>query len=207
MHPDLGPDAPDFFAVKVRLGRLPGSAGLWPAWTTAGLRPVAGKMPALPGHRPRGLALGGGVGGSGVSLLSAPCGQEACAPRTSLPGPCLGRGSGWLGCVAPVGALRAAGPPHQADGTPTLPGDPHRSQDKPLRDAGLLSCGGVAGWAMRVLPQEQAQNRGAGVALSREHLLRRRLLVWCPANTSPRYGQRTVIHQHESPSDSSFHQD
>ena len=30
----------------------PGSAGILPAWTTAGLRPVAGKMPALPGRRP-----------------------------------------------------------------------------------------------------------------------------------------------------------
>ena len=28
----------------------------------------------------------------------------------SLPGPCLGRGSGWLRCVAPVGALRARCP-------------------------------------------------------------------------------------------------
>ena len=44
----------------------------------AGLRPDAGKMPALPG--------------------------------TSLPGPWLGRGSGWIRCVAPVGTLRAFGP-------------------------------------------------------------------------------------------------
>ena len=50
----------------------------------AGLRPVAGKMPALPEHRSQGTP--------------------------SLPGPCLGRGSGWLRCVAPVGALRAFGP-------------------------------------------------------------------------------------------------
>ena len=97
-------------------------AGVWMARVCrsyqrlAGLRPVAGKMPALPGHRSRGRASGGGVGGSGVSLLSAPCGpsarcgQDARAPRTSLPGSCLGRGSGWLGCVAPVGALRAFGP-------------------------------------------------------------------------------------------------
>ena len=28
---------------------LPGSAGILPAWTTAGLRPVAGWKPALPG--------------------------------------------------------------------------------------------------------------------------------------------------------------
>ena len=27
----------------------PGSAGILPAWTIAGLRPVAGKMPAFPG--------------------------------------------------------------------------------------------------------------------------------------------------------------
>ena len=30
---------------------FPGSAGSQPAWTTAGLRPAAGKMPALPGRR------------------------------------------------------------------------------------------------------------------------------------------------------------
>ena len=72
------------------------------------------------GHpRPASMALcasGGGVAGSGVSLLSAPCGpsarcgQDARAPRASLPGPRLGQGCGWLGGVAPVGALRAFGP-------------------------------------------------------------------------------------------------
>ena len=96
-------------------------AGEWVAWgcrscrRLAGLRPVA-QDARLPGHRSQGRGSGGGVGGSGVSFLSAPCGpsarcgQDARAPRTSLPGPWLGRGSGWLGCVAPVGALRAFGP-------------------------------------------------------------------------------------------------
>ena len=55
----------------------PGSAGILPAWTTAGLRPVAGQRPALPGHRSQGHALGGGVVGSGMSFLSALCGRMA----------------------------------------------------------------------------------------------------------------------------------
>ena len=95
----------------------------------AGLRPVAGKRPALPGHHSQGHALGGGVAGSGVSLLSAlcgpsaRCGQEARAPRTSLPGPRLGWGSGRLGRVVLVGASRAFGPlrarcPRSQDVTP-----------------------------------------------------------------------------------------
>ena len=32
---------------------FPGSAGVPPAWTMAGLRPAAGRMPALPGGRPQ----------------------------------------------------------------------------------------------------------------------------------------------------------
>ena len=100
--------------------------------------------PVLPGdpHRSRGRASGGGVGGSGVSLLSAPCGQDARAPRTSLPGPWLGRGSGWLGGVAPISALRAFGPLRarcpRSQGTPSLPG-------------GRASGGGVGGSGVSLL--------------------------------------------------------
>ena len=96
--------------------------GEWPAracrscWCFAGLRPVAGKMPALPG---------------GPRLRG----------RTSLPGPCLGWGSGRLGRVVLVGALRAFGPlrarcPRSQGGRAY--GGGHRSQ-------GRASGGGVAG--------------------------------------------------------------
>ena len=79
-------------------------------------------MPALPGTslpRPTSTALGasgGGVAGSGGSLLSALCGQDARAPRNIAPKADLngigrlGRGCGRLGRVAPLGALRAFGP-------------------------------------------------------------------------------------------------
>ena len=139
----------------------------------AGLRPVAGKMPALPGHRSRGRASGGGVGGSGVSLLSAPCGpsarcgQDARAPRTSLPGPCLGRGSGWLGGVAPVGALRAFGPvrarcPRSQD---IAPGAVPRAGEWVAR--GCRSCRRFAGLRpvagkMPALPGHRSRGRASG---------------------------------------------
>ena len=107
--------------VAGKMPALPGHhsqpwVGEWPARACrscrrfAGLRPVAGKMPALPGHS-QGHALGGGVTGSGVSFLSAlrgpsaRCGQDARAPRTSLPGHALGGGVAGSG-VSFLSALR-----------------------------------------------------------------------------------------------------
>ena len=169
-------------------------AGVWPARACrscrrfAGLRPVAGKMPALPGivrlgrgcgrlghvalvgalrafgplrasfPRPTSTALcasGGGVAGSGVSLLSAlcgpsaRCGQDARAPRDIAPKADLdgivrlGRGCGRLGCVVPVGALRAFGPLRAR--CPRSQG--HRTQGRPRRHcaprAGVWPARGV----------------------------------------------------------------
>ena len=58
--------------------------------------------------------------------------------------PRLGRGSWWLGHVAPLGALRAAGPPYQAIATPCAPGKPHHSHDHALG-------GGVGGSGVSLL--------------------------------------------------------
>ena len=152
-------------------------AGEWPARACRSCRRfalrVAGKMPALPGHRSHGHALGGGVAGSGMSLLStlrgpsARCGKDARAPRTSLPRPCLGRGSGRLGHVAPVDASRAFGP---------LRARCPRSQDiapKAVPRAGewvaqvCRSCRRLAGLRpvagkMPALPGHHSQGRASG---------------------------------------------
>ena len=153
--------------------------GEWPARACrscrrfAGLRPVAGKMPALPGRHSQGRALGGGVAGSGVSFLSAlrgpsaRCGQDARAPRTSLPGPCLGWGSGRLGRVVLVGASRAFGPlrarcPRSQDVTPrAVPwvGEwPARACRSCRRFAGLWPVAGK----MPALPGHRSQGRASG---------------------------------------------
>ena len=143
----------------------------------AGLRPVAGKMPALPGRHSQGHASGGGVAGSGVSFLSAlrgpsaRCGQDARAPRTSLPRPRLGWGSGWLGRVASVGASRAFGPlrarcPRSQDVTPRATpwvGEwPARACRSCRRFAGLRPVAGK----MPALPGRHSQGHalGGGVA-------------------------------------------
>ena len=60
----------------------------------SGTIPGSAGVPPAAGHRP---ATWASVG-------------DARAPRTSLTGLRFGRGSGRLGCVAPVGALRAFGP-------------------------------------------------------------------------------------------------
>ena len=165
-------------------------AGEWPARACrscrrfAGLRPVAGKMPALPGRHSQGRALGGGVTGSGVSFLSAlrgpsaRCGQDARAPRTSLPRPCLGWGSGWLGRVVLVGALRAFGPlrarcPRSQDVTPrAVPWVGEwlaRACRSCRRLAGLRPVAGK----MPALPERHSQGHalGGGVAGSGVSLL------------------------------------
>ena len=157
--------------------------GEWPARACrscrrfAGLRPVAGKMPALPGRHSQGHALGRGVAGSGVSFLSAlrgpsaRCGQDARAPRTSLPGPRLGWGSGRLGRVVLVGASRAFGPlrarcPRSQDVTPrAVPWVGEwlaRACRSCRRFAGLRPVAGK----MPALPGHHSQGRalGGGVA-------------------------------------------
>ena len=138
----------------------------------AGLRPVAGKMPALPGHHSQGHALGGGVVGSGVSFLSAlrgpsaRCGQDARAPRTSLPGPRLGWGSGWLGRVVLVGALRARGPRSQdvtPRATPWVGEWLARACRSCRRFAGLRPVAGK----MPTLPGHRSRSRASGGGVER----------------------------------------
>ena len=130
----------------------------------AGLRPGAGKMPALPGHRSRGRGSGGGVGGSGVSLLSAPCGpsarcgQDARAPRTSLPG-AVARAGEWVArvCsrhVAPVAESasefgRGGGLPSALCGPSARCGQDARAPRTSLPGHG--SGGGVGGSGVSLL--------------------------------------------------------
>ena len=56
----------------------PGSAGILPAWTTAGLRPVAGQRPALPGRRPMRTFTGNCRNGSVALLFRNPVQPELC---------------------------------------------------------------------------------------------------------------------------------
>ena len=158
-------------------------AGVWPARGCrscrrfAGLRPVAGKMPALPGHRSRGRASGGVCGWLGgvapVGALRAFGPLRARCPRSQdiAPGPCLGRGSGWLGGVAPVSALRAFGPlrarcPRSQD---IAPGAVPRAGEWVAR--GCRSCRRFAGLRpvagkMPALPGHRSQGRASGGGVS-----------------------------------------
>ena len=117
-------------SLRVTLGRRPWERGR-PARSGPQARHMdkRARCPRSQDVTPRAVPLGGGVAGSGVSFLSALrgpsacCGQDARAPRTSLPGPCLGWGSGRLGRVVLVGASRAFGPlrarcPRSQDVTP-----------------------------------------------------------------------------------------
>ena len=132
---------------------LGASGGGWPARACrfcrrfAGLRPVAGQRPALPGTslpRPASTALGasgGGVAGSGVSLLSALCGPSArCGQEARAPRNIAHRATPWeRGRPA---RKRATGPPHGQAGDAHALGRPHHSHDTPW--AGELVARAVA---------------------------------------------------------------
>ena len=68
--------------VRRREAACLGSAGILPAWTTAGLRPVAGQRPALPGRRPMCTFTAKDVPGS-ASLVSADPEFRVDARRTA----------------------------------------------------------------------------------------------------------------------------
>ena len=122
--------------VRRREAACPGSAGILPAWTTAGLRPVAGQRPALPGdtitaiqnpHGPAGVAPQRERGPASRSGLSCP-GARASCPH---------------GQPRAFGPLRARGPRSQE--TPSLPFKTLMAQPAtPQRERGPASRSGLS---------------------------------------------------------------
>ena len=122
----------DMKAARRHEAACPGSAGILPAWTTAGLRPVAGRRPALPGRRPRRTFTANCRNGSIFTMwfgrsssrqnLHGPAGHPATRKRPGITERLVlgARASCPHGQPRAFGPLRARGPRSQEDGPDVL---------------------------------------------------------------------------------------